>query len=92
MQFQHGSYSRAANGSLHLTPFAEDGRELVSSPCKSKLSTYTLYNQTETFKVRGSLPLSYVDCANPVDSDTKLLLIHSAVSFGSTFTSGMALP
>lgn len=55
MQFQHGNYTKEANGTLHLTPFAEDGRELVSNPCKGKMSTYTLYNQTETFKVPGYL-------------------------------------
>lgn len=51
MQFQHGNFTKGADGVLHLTPFAEDGRELVSNPCKGKMSTYTLYNQTETFKV-----------------------------------------
>ncbi|KAK2759531.1 Reversal of tor2 lethality [Arachnomyces sp. PD_36] len=50
MQFQHGKYTRATNGTLYLTPFAEDGRELVSNRCNGKLSTYTMYNQTETFK------------------------------------------
>lgn len=51
MQFQHGNYTRADNGSLYLDPFPDDGRQLVSSPCEGKLSTYTLYNQTEKFKV-----------------------------------------
>ncbi|WEW59576.1 Reversal of tor2 lethality [Emydomyces testavorans] len=50
MQFQHGTYSVEADGSLVLTPFAVDGRQLVSNPCKGKNSVYFRYNQTELFK------------------------------------------
>ncbi|EAS29422.1 protein ROT1 [Coccidioides immitis RS] len=50
MQFQHGKYSVESNGSLVLTPFAVDGRQLISSPCKSEGSMYFRFNQTEVFK------------------------------------------
>ncbi|KAL1959766.1 hypothetical protein VTO42DRAFT_1352 [Malbranchea cinnamomea] len=50
MQFQHGTYSIKSNGSLILTPFAEDGRQLISDPCKSNKAEYYRYNQTEIFK------------------------------------------
>ncbi|KAL2217825.1 chaperone for protein-folding within the ER, fungal-domain-containing protein [Thermoascus aurantiacus ATCC 26904] len=50
MQWQHGRYSKEPNGSLILTPFAVDGRQLVSDPCKGDQSSYTRYNQTEIFE------------------------------------------
>ncbi|KAI9799492.1 MAG: Reversal of tor2 lethality [Piccolia ochrophora] len=50
MQFQHGQYALNAAGSLKLRPFAVDGRQLMSDPCKYSESVYTRYNQTETFK------------------------------------------
>ncbi|RAL07211.1 uncharacterized protein BO97DRAFT_378948 [Aspergillus homomorphus CBS 101889] len=50
MQWQHGTYTAQSDGSLVLTPFADDGRQLVSDPCASPLTSYTRYNQTETFK------------------------------------------
>lgn len=43
------------NGALHLTPFAVDGRQLLSDPCFSENAEYTRYNQTEKFNVRSSL-------------------------------------
>ncbi|KAK8210234.1 Reversal of tor2 lethality [Zalaria obscura] len=49
MQWQHGTYT-IDNGSLLLTPFAVDGRQLLSSPCEYDNSIYTRYNQSETFK------------------------------------------
>lgn len=55
MQFQHGTFTKEANGSLILTPFAVDGRQLLSDPCKYKNSVYTRYNQPEVFKVRTIL-------------------------------------
>lgn len=58
MQWQHGSYTIYANGSMILTPIAVDGRQLYSVPCTGSKAVYTRYNQTETFKVRLSLPLS----------------------------------
>lgn len=51
MQFQHGTFSIAANGSLTLDPFGVDGRQLLSDPCNYKNSIYTRYNQTEVFEV-----------------------------------------
>lgn len=56
MQFQHGQFTKAANGSLLLNPFAVDGRQLVSSPCKYKNSLYTRYTQPELFAVSSSHP------------------------------------
>ncbi|KAI9865129.1 MAG: Reversal of tor2 lethality [Trichoglossum hirsutum] len=47
MQFQHGTYVKADNGSLTLTPFAIDGRQLLSTPCKYQNSIYTRWNVTE---------------------------------------------
>ncbi|AET37877.1 Rot1p Ecym_2124 [Eremothecium cymbalariae DBVPG len=50
MTFQHGTYKIEANGTLVLTPFGVDGRQLVSEPCKDGgKSTYVRYNQVETF-------------------------------------------
>ncbi|KAL1302065.1 hypothetical protein AAFC00_002507 [Neodothiora populina] len=50
MQWQHGTYVHSANGSLELTPFAVDGRQLLSDPCTAQTSTYTRYNQSEIFE------------------------------------------
>ena len=54
MQFQHGTYSVAANGSLTLTPIAVDGRQLLSNPCSYENAIFTRYNQTEVFVVRST--------------------------------------
>ena len=51
MQWQHGEFKVNSNGSLTLTPYAIDGRELLSDPCKYDEGRYTRYNQTELFKV-----------------------------------------
>ncbi|MCJ1232280.1 Reversal of tor2 lethality [Varicellaria rhodocarpa] len=50
MQYQHGTFKKAANGSLFLTPFGVDGRQLLSSPCAYQNSIYTRYNQSEYFQ------------------------------------------
>ncbi|KAH9845110.1 protein rot1-like [Teratosphaeria destructans] len=47
MQWQHGNWYMASNGSLILTPIAVDGRQLLSQPCTYKQSIYTRYNQSE---------------------------------------------
>lgn len=52
MQWQHGTFTVNDNGSLTLTPYALDGRQLLSDPCKSDVGHYTIYNQTEYFRVR----------------------------------------
>lgn len=64
MQFQHGTYSKAANGSLTLNPIAVDGRQLLSNPCSYDNAIYTRYNQTELFLVRpsGQLPI-HLSCS-----------------------------
>lgn len=51
MQWQHGKYQKNANGSLTLSPFAVDGRQLVSDPCDFDKSVYTRFHQTELMKV-----------------------------------------
>jgi hypothetical protein len=38
------------NGSLTLSPFAVDGRQLLSTPCNSSYGIYTRYNQSELFQ------------------------------------------
>ncbi|ODV84893.1 hypothetical protein CANARDRAFT_8030 [[Candida] arabinofermentans NRRL YB-2248] len=51
LTFQHGTYEVNSTGSLILTPFKVDGRQLLSEPCEDDgVSTYSRYNQTEIFK------------------------------------------
>ncbi|KAL4914090.1 chaperone for protein-folding within the ER, fungal-domain-containing protein [Aspergillus aurantiobrunneus] len=49
MQWQHGTYTIGSDGSLHLSPIAVDGRQLLSDPCSSSKGLYTRYNQTEKY-------------------------------------------
>lgn len=49
MQWQHGRYALATNGSLKLQPIAVDGRQLTSSPCSYASSLYIRYHQPEFF-------------------------------------------
>lgn len=56
MQWQHGTYEIFSNGSLVMTPFAVDGRQLYSTPCTADYGVYTRYNQTETMKVCHCCP------------------------------------
>jgi len=51
MQFQHGTFTENADGSLSLSPFSVDGRQLQSNPCAGDNSVYTRYNQSETMEV-----------------------------------------
>ncbi|TID14137.1 hypothetical protein CANINC_004783 [Pichia inconspicua] len=49
--FQHGTYTMGNNGSLILTPFEVDGRQLLSEPCSDGgVSIYSRYKQIEEFK------------------------------------------
>ncbi|KAF2824472.1 hypothetical protein CC86DRAFT_354552 [Ophiobolus disseminans] len=50
IQWQHGSYEKHADGTLHLKPIKVDGRQLYSDPCSYKNAIYTRYNATEKFK------------------------------------------
>ncbi|KKZ64284.1 protein ROT1 [[Emmonsia] crescens] len=50
MQFQHGRYKLELNGSLVLTPFSSDGRQLVSDPCAGENAEYYRYTQPELFQ------------------------------------------
>lgn len=61
MQWQHGTYTKADNGSLILTPYAVDGRELLSDPCNYDNSIFMRYNQSELFEVRTLLPFKAAD-------------------------------
>lgn len=50
LTFQHGTYEILSNGSLLLTPFEVDGRQLLSEPCEDYgISTYSRYVQTELY-------------------------------------------
>ncbi|KAG7868556.1 hypothetical protein KL918_001199 [Ogataea parapolymorpha] len=49
--FQHGTYEVNSTGSIILTPFEVDGRQLLSDPCNDNgVSTYSRYSQKEVFK------------------------------------------
>ncbi|KFY50965.1 hypothetical protein V496_09045 [Pseudogymnoascus sp. VKM F-4515 (FW-2607)] len=51
LQFQHGTFTENANGSLSLNPIAVDGRQQLSDPCtNSKHSQYSRYHQPELMK------------------------------------------
>ncbi|KAF8541345.1 chaperone for protein-folding within the ER, fungal-domain-containing protein [Trichophaea hybrida] len=50
LQWQHGKYVLYSNGTIVLTPIKIDGRQIYSDPCQYKMSIYTRYNQTETYK------------------------------------------
>ncbi|KAF7504043.1 hypothetical protein GJ744_002872 [Endocarpon pusillum] len=47
LQWQHGTYTLEANGSLILKPFEVDGRQVMSSPCSYDESIYTRYKNPE---------------------------------------------
>ncbi len=51
LQFQHGTFIENSDGSLSLSPFSVDGRQLQSDPCSSSHATYTRYNQSERMEV-----------------------------------------
>ena len=53
MQWQHGSFVKADNGSLLLTPIASDGRQLYSDPCIYETAVYMRYNMSQVFTVRS---------------------------------------
>lgn len=55
LQFQHGTIVENADGSLSLTPFSVDGRQLQSNPCAGSTSIYTRYNQSETMEACSPL-------------------------------------
>lgn len=48
LTFQHGTYN-ITKSKLYLTPFEDDGRQLVSDPCNSNTSSYVQYDQKLTF-------------------------------------------
>lgn len=70
MQYQHGKYQKFDNGSLVLTPFGVDGRQLISDPCKSATAVYTRYIQQELFQVRLS-------CSNKKECE-EILMIYAS--------------
>ena len=55
VQWQHGTYTSNANGSLTLTPFGVDGRQLLSDPCNNANAVFTRYDQIELFKVQSMM-------------------------------------
>ena len=52
MQWQHGTYEIAADGSISLEPISVDGRQLMSDPCLYDSSILTRFSEPEKFKVR----------------------------------------
>ncbi|OAL34733.1 hypothetical protein AYO20_05928 [Fonsecaea nubica] len=50
MQWQHGTYSLPGNGSIVLTPFGVDGRQLTSAHCSYDNAIYIRYEQPEFFQ------------------------------------------
>ncbi|KAL8694310.1 MAG: hypothetical protein Q9218_001015 [Villophora microphyllina] len=67
IQWQHGKYHKASNGSLVLNPIEVDGRQLMSDPCTYSNAIYTRYHQQEIFK-------HYEVLVNPYDKATRLNL------------------
>jgi hypothetical protein len=68
LTFQHGTYTILSNGSLQLTPFEVDGRQLVSDPCEDGgISTYNRYNQSEFY-------IQYTVAVDPYHGRYKLSL------------------
>lgn len=47
--WQHGNFSQNANGSLTLTPFEGDGRQMIQNGCTQVSSTVSYYGQRELF-------------------------------------------
>ncbi|KIV93733.1 hypothetical protein PV10_04927 [Exophiala mesophila] len=47
LQWQHGTYTIGADGSINMTPFGVDGRQLTSSPCSYDEAIYIRYDQPE---------------------------------------------
>ncbi|KAL8709303.1 MAG: hypothetical protein Q9220_005896 [cf. Caloplaca sp. 1 TL-2023] len=84
IQWQHGKYHKASNGSLILNPFAVDGRQLMSDPCTYSNAVYTRYHQQEIFKARPprlyftpqvlTALQQYEVLINPYDKATRLNL------------------
>ncbi|KAE8450518.1 Reversal of tor2 lethality [Mollisiaceae sp. DMI_Dod_QoI] len=65
MQFQHGAFVENSDGSLTLSPFAVDGRQLQSNPCAGDNSIYTRYNQSENFQARPPSPACFFQHPRP---------------------------
>jgi hypothetical protein len=47
MQWQHGTYSLPGNGSIIMSPFGVDGRQLTSAHCQYDQAIYVRYEQPE---------------------------------------------
>lgn len=50
IQWQHGTYEIVSNGSLVLSPYAEDGRQQVQDPCAAESNVLRQFNQTTLFQ------------------------------------------
>lgn len=50
MQWVHGTYEQAANGSLVLTPFG-DGYQQIQDPCAAQSNFIEMYNFTEVISI-----------------------------------------
>ncbi|KAG8923135.1 Reversal of tor2 lethality [Tulasnella sp. 417] len=49
VQWQHGTYTLNADGSMTLNPFAADGRQQVQDMCAAKSNIIQQFNQTTLF-------------------------------------------
>lgn len=83
LQWQHGTYTLEANGSLILKPFEVDGRQVMSSPCSYDESIYTRYKNPEMIKVWDTNHLYQTVMLSPSVRGTKSVPIHSTMSNGS---------
>ncbi|KAF2138005.1 uncharacterized protein K452DRAFT_361490 [Aplosporella prunicola CBS 121167] len=61
IQWQHGTFEKTAAGELKLSPIADDGRQLLSDPCKFDAGVYTRYSKNETFKSYTIAPDAFHD-------------------------------
>ena len=94
IQWQHGTFTQNANGSLSLTPIAVDGRQQKSNPCAYQQSLYTRYHQTELFSVRrsplplsdslGTITLTYRRCRNSTSARTPTTACSACTCTSST--------
>lgn len=50
LQWAHGTYTLAADGSILMVPIPVDGRQLVSAPCTSSDSQYIRFSGNETMQ------------------------------------------
>lgn len=50
LQWAHGTYELTTSGGISLVPIAVDGRQLISEPCVSSVSTYIRFSTNDTMQ------------------------------------------